>query len=105
MHTLNLILLLLGAIVVMRAVSWLLGWVLCRLWKRTVRCALLAANLLALAIFVGFLAADWEPGEPMDYDELIFGGGVYAVFFLLDLMWVPWKRPQRGGPPPQEPGA
>ncbi len=97
-HALKVVVLLLLTLAVMRAVSWLLGWGIFRVRKRTGPRALLAANLLALAAFAGFLAWNAIPGELMDYAALAFGGVVYAVFFLIDLKWRPWGRQERAAP-------
>ncbi len=100
MHALKVVLLLLLTLAVMRAVSWLIGWGIFRVRKRTGLWALLVANVLALAAYAGFLIWNAMPGELMDYAALAFGGIVYAVCFLTDLKWRPWERSLQ---PPTQP--
>ena len=92
MHTLKVVALLLLTLLVMRCVSWALGWGLSRAGANP-RTSALLANVSALAIFAGFIAWNLMPGEPFDYAAFTFGVVVYAVWLLVDLKWRPWATP------------
>jgi hypothetical protein len=89
MHALKILLLLLLTLAAMRVVSWLCLWLLRRVLKRDAAWLALGANLLALCAFAVLLRLDAVPGELLDLRALAFGVIVFAVFFAIDLKWVP----------------
>jgi len=89
MHTLKILLLLLLTLAAMRVASWLCLWLLRRVLKRDDAWLPLGANLLALCAFAALLRLDAVPGELLDLRALAFGVIVFAVFFAIDLRWVP----------------
>ena len=89
MHALKILLLLLLTLAAMRVASWLCLWLLRRVLKRDAAWLPLGANLLALCAFAALLRLDAVPGELLDFRALVFGVIVFAVFFAIDLRWVP----------------
>ena len=89
MHTLKILLLLLLTLAAMRVASWLCLWLLRRVLKRDAAWLALGSNLLALCAFAALLRLDAMPGEVLDLRALAFGVIVFAVFFAIDLRWVP----------------
>lgn len=89
MHSLKILLLVLLTLATMRLASWfcllLLRWVL----KQDSAYLRLGSNVLALCAFAALLLLDAVPGELLDLRALAFGVIVFAVFFALDLRWVP----------------
>ena len=89
MHAVKILLLLLLTLAAMRVASWLCLWLLRRVLKRDAAWLALGANLLALCAFAVLLRLDAVPGELLDLRALAFGVIVFAVFFAIDLRWVP----------------
>ena len=89
MHALKILLLLLLTLAAMRVASWLCLWLLRRVLKRDAAWLALGANLLALCAFAVLLRLDAVPGELLDLRALAFGVIVFAVFFAIDLRWMP----------------
>lgn len=83
--------LLLLVLAALRAVSGLLGWLLSKLLSKTNAWILFAANLLGLALFAGYLGMHLPPGEPYDFDSLIFDLVVFSACFAIDRKWRPWR--------------
>lgn len=84
--------LLILTLLVMRLASWAVGWVLGRILRRESKGVRLAANVIGLAGFAGFLIHDRLPGETIDRAALVFGIAVFAIFSLVDWWWWPWRR-------------
>lgn len=95
MHVLKVTLLLVLTLAVMRAASWLLGWVTFRLGRVPKIPSTLVGNALALALFVAFLIWNLMPGEPFDVEATVFGVAVFGVYQLLDLKWCVWTGRRR----------
>ncbi len=91
MHTLKLVVLVLLTVAVMRLASWLIGWLLSRLFKRNSVFLLFSASLLAFGCFVVFLMVNRIPGEFLDFEALTFGAIVFGICFATDLKWCPWS--------------
>ena len=89
MHSLKILLLLLLTLATLRSASWACLWLLRRVLKRDSAYLRLGSNVLALCAFAAFLLLDAVPGEFLDIQALAFGVIVYAVFFAIDLRWVP----------------
>jgi hypothetical protein len=89
MHVLKVAFLLFLTLAAMRALSWaclfVFGWLL----KRQPVQVRLAANVLALSGFAGLLHLDSLPGEFLDLRALAFGVVIYAVYFAIDIKWIP----------------
>lgn len=92
MHLLKLALLLIVLLLVMRSVSWLLGWLSFRFLKLSRILSTIVGNTLAFCLFVGLLVWNQMPGEPFDVEAVIFGAVVFGFCQLLDLKWGPWGR-------------
>jgi hypothetical protein len=89
MHSLKILLLLLLTLTTMRLVSWCCLALLRRVLKQDSASLRLGANVLALCAFAAILRLDAVPGEILDLRALAFGVIVFAVFFAVDLRWVP----------------
>ncbi len=95
MHTLKLIILLVLTVVVMRLGSWLIGWLLGLLLNCRPTILRLLSNLLGFAAFSALLILNRYPGEPLDFEAVLFGAIVFAVCFASDLNWYPWSKDRR----------
>ena len=91
MRWFRLVLLVLLTLGVMRAGSWILGWILSKLSRAGARFATIASNALAFLLFVGLLLWNLYPGEPLDLSAVIFAAVVYGIYGFTDLYWRPWK--------------
>lgn len=83
--------LLLLTLVVMRLVSWALGWLVTKLLRMDVRIAAILANLVSFLLFAWLLNRQLEPGEPVDRAAVAFGAIVYLIYLAIDFFWVPWR--------------
>jgi hypothetical protein len=92
MHTLKLILLMAVTLSLMRAFSWALLWLAMRFCSCRIRTVSILSNAGALLAFLGLLHWNRLPGEFLDYSAAIFGLVVYAIFAMIDLVWLPWCR-------------
>jgi hypothetical protein len=70
----------------MRAASWSISWLLRRV-RVGARTSAVLGNLAGFALFAGLLGWNLLPGEPIDWDALLFGAIVFAVYGAVD-----WSR-------------
>jgi hypothetical protein len=94
MHLAKVILLLLLTLVVMRAASWSLGWLLRRLTGAKRLWIALLSNTVALIAFAGVLVTQRIPGELIDWSALTFGVVVFTMCALIDIRWTHWSKKQ-----------
>ena len=92
MKTLKVAALVLLVLVTMRAVSWILQWMLLRLARTGGGAGVVAGNLAAFALFASFVWWNLVPGEPMDLEAVLFGLVVFGLCAAADLRWSPWRR-------------
>ncbi|PTX91269.1 hypothetical protein [Opitutus sp. ER46] len=92
MHAIKVGLLLVALLAVMRVASWLVGWLIARLTRRSGFGVAGAANGLCFCLFVGILVVNLMPGEPFDYAATVFAAVVYAACLVSDRYWTPWAR-------------
>jgi Ca2+/Na+ antiporter len=78
-------------LLVMRAASWIFGWLLSRIPRAGVKRIAVISNLLAFGVFALLLWLDLSPGEPIDAAALLFGLVVFVLYCTSDLLWRPWK--------------
>jgi hypothetical protein len=83
--------LLIAVLAVMRAGSWVLGWILAKFAPIRASFVAVIANLTAFGVFVFFLVRDLLPGEPVDVNAILFGVAVFLVCCWSDFYWRPWK--------------
>ncbi len=91
LHWLKVAWLLLLTLIAMRLLSWGPMWVCGKVTKSTNWKPALLFNGIAWSLFIAFLRWQMMPGEPFDTAAAIFGAVVYLVFFIVDLLWLPWK--------------
>ncbi len=89
MHWAKIVVLVLLTVAAMRLESWILGWVLAKLFPNHHKTTSILSNLIALSVFVLLLYTDLMPGEPMDWAAVVFGLVMYTMFAFTDLFWTP----------------
>lgn len=92
MHVLKIVFLLVLTLAIMRAASWLLGWLTFRFAKVSKVPSALIGNALVLGLFAVFLIWNSMPGEPFDVEAAVFGAVVCGVYLLVDLKWCLWDK-------------
>ncbi len=86
MHALKVVLLLALTVIVLRALSWGLAWLLGRLPLRRGATIAIAANAVGLVLFLAWLRWDRLPGEVLDTSAAAFGAVVFVLFAAVDLL-------------------
>lgn len=71
----------------MRASSWVLGWLLSKLWAGRARAVAVLANGAAFIGYLLLLQYNLMPGEGMDWTAIGFGAVVYSLYAASD-----WRR-------------
>jgi hypothetical protein len=89
MHWTKIVVLVLLTVAAMRLGSWILGWVLAKLFRNHHKTTSILSNLVAFSVFVLLLYKDLMPGEPMDWAVVVFGLVMYTMFTVTDLFWTP----------------
>jgi drug/metabolite transporter (DMT)-like permease len=83
MKWLKIALLLTLVLAAMRATSWVIAGLLRRCGMAPVPSAV-AASVTGLALFAGLLAWNLLPGEPMDWNAVLFGAAVFGACGVID---------------------